>query len=107
VKEEKLKVASKPNLPLVVSAVEKKYPISNGKKDYVAVKSISFTIRENEIFGLLGPNGAGKTSLISVLTGLYPATSGDAWLQGLSIRTEIDKIRMSIGVCPQFDLLWR
>jgi ABC-type multidrug transport system ATPase subunit len=92
---------------IVISDIEKKYPFSNGKKNYVAVKSISFTIRENEIFGLLGPNGAGKTSLISVLTGLYPPTTGDAWVQGLSIRTDLDQIRMSIGVCPQFDLLWR
>lgn len=45
VREERAKVATRPHLPLVVSAIEKKYPFSNGKKDYVAVKSISLTIR--------------------------------------------------------------
>lgn len=70
------------------------------------MKPVSFTIKENEIFGLLGPNGAGKTSLISVLTGLYPPTRGDAYIEGYSIREDLNRIRMLIGVCPQFDLLW-
>jgi ribosome-dependent ATPase len=38
---------------------------------------------KGEIFGFLGPNGAGKTTLISVLTGMYPQTSGNAWISGL------------------------
>jgi ABC-type multidrug transport system ATPase subunit len=55
---------------------------------------------------LLGPNGAGKTSLISVITGVYPPTKGNAYINGLSIKSEMDLIRMQIGFCPQFDLLW-
>jgi ABC-type multidrug transport system ATPase subunit len=38
------------------------------------------------MFGLLGPNGAGKTTLISILTGLYPPTLGNAWIAGYDIR---------------------
>jgi ABC-2 type transport system ATP-binding protein len=38
--------------------------------DLVAVKGVSFSVEEGEVFGLLGPNGAGKTTLISMLTGL-------------------------------------
>jgi ABC-type multidrug transport system ATPase subunit len=33
----------------------------------------------------LGPNGAGKTTLISVLTGMYPKTSGNAWINGVEV----------------------
>jgi ABC-type multidrug transport system ATPase subunit len=58
------------------------------------------------VFGLLGPNGAGKTTLISILTGLYPPTSGDAFLAGFNVHTEIEKIYQNIGVCPQHDILW-
>ena len=46
--------------------------------DFIAVKGISFDIEEGEIFSLLGPNGAGKTTTISMLSTLYPPTSGDA-----------------------------
>ena len=40
--------------------------------DKIAVDSISFTVREGEVFGLLGPNGAGKTSTLKAIVGLIP-----------------------------------
>ena len=55
----------------------------------MAVHSLSLTVPRGEIFGLLGPNGAGKTSLISMLTGLYGVTAGDAVINDHSILTEI------------------
>jgi ABC-type multidrug transport system ATPase subunit len=42
--------------------------------------------------------------MISVLTGMYPQTSGNAWINGLQIGTS--STNKFIGVCPQFDLLW-
>ena len=39
-------------------------------------------MKKGEILGFLGPNGAGKTTLISVLTGMYPQSSGRAWIGG-------------------------
>jgi ABC-2 type transport system ATP-binding protein len=63
--------------PLIVNQLEKTY--ENGFK---ALKANIFSLKEKEIFGLLGPNGAGKTTLISVLTGLYECTSGQAWIDG-------------------------
>ena len=50
--------------------------------DFKAVKGISFTVEEGEVFGLLGPNGAGKTTAISMLTGVLPPTSGTARIGG-------------------------
>lgn len=50
--------------------------------------------------------GAGKSTLISILTGLYPATSGKATLAGFDIVTETSGVYRSIGICPQFDILW-
>jgi ABC-type multidrug transport system ATPase subunit len=44
-------------------------------------------MEQKEIFGLLGPNGAGKTTMISVLTGMYPQSSGNAYINGMSIGT--------------------
>ena len=59
-----------------------------------------------EIFGLLGVNGAGKTSLIKVLVGDELVTSGNAYLRGNSVRTDMLKCKDEIGYCPQFDSLF-
>jgi ABC-2 type transport system ATP-binding protein len=69
--------------------------------DLVAVKGISFDIREGEIFSLLGPNGAGKTTTISVLSTLYTPTSGEATIGGHSVTKEPMAVRNIIGVVPQ------
>lgn len=64
------------------------------------------TVKSGEIFGLLGPNGAGKTTLISMITGMFSPTTGNAWIMGHDIFNEIEQVHLNIGVCPQFDLLW-
>jgi ABC-type multidrug transport system ATPase subunit len=64
------------------------------------------SINANETFGLLGPNGAGKTTTISMLTGLFPPTSGTATISGFDIVKEIDQVHLVIGICPQFDVHW-
>jgi ABC-2 type transport system ATP-binding protein len=69
--------------------------------DFEAVKGISFSVEENEIFGLLGPNGAGKTTTISMLTGLYAPTSGTARIGGYDIGKELDKVKEINGLVPQ------
>jgi ribosome-dependent ATPase len=48
--------------------------------DFVAVDHVSFRIRRGEIFGFLGSNGCGKTTTMKMLTGLLPASEGQAWL---------------------------
>ena len=72
----------------------------------LALVNLDLIIRRNTCFGLLGENGAGKTTTISMLTGLYPPTSGWALVGGYDIRTEIDKVHLAMGLCPQFDVLW-
>jgi ABC-2 type transport system ATP-binding protein len=69
--------------------------------DFAAVKGISFTVEDGEIFGLLGPNGAGKSTLIRMMTTLLPPTAGTAVINGFDIRTEADEVRRAIGVIPQ------
>jgi len=69
--------------------------------DFTAVKGISFTVDEGEIFGLLGPNGAGKSTLIRMMVTLLPPTSGTAVINGFDVVKQSDGVRQSIGVIPQ------
>jgi len=50
-----------------------------------AVREVSFDVRQGQIFSIIGPNGAGKTTVFHVLTGLSPATAGDAFFCGTRI----------------------
>ena len=73
-----------------------------------AVDHVYLNFYKNEIFALLGHNGAGKTTLISMLTGLYEATEGNAFFDGddILIGNNMDKFRNKLGICPQHDLLF-
>ncbi|KAH8345395.1 hypothetical protein KR084_010845 [Drosophila pseudotakahashii] len=74
--------------------------------DKMVVKGLSMNMFEDEITVLLGHNGAGKTTTISMLTGMFPPTSGTAILNGSDIRTNIEGARMSLGICPQHNVLF-
>ncbi|XP_028968379.1 ATP-binding cassette sub-family A member 1 [Galendromus occidentalis] len=71
-----------------------------------AVNNLSLNFYENQITSFLGHNGAGKTTTISILTGLYPPTSGTAKIYNDDIRNNMDSIRHSLGVCPQHNVLF-
>jgi ABC-2 type transport system ATP-binding protein len=66
-----------------------------------AIINLSLSIARGEIFGLLGPNGAGKTTTISILCGLFPPTKGSVMIDGMNIRSDMDRIKQIIGVVPQ------
>jgi len=68
---------------------------------FEAVKDVSFSVAEGEIFGLLGPNGAGKSTLIRMMTTLIPLTGGRAVVAGHDVAKEPDAVRRVIGVIPQ------
>jgi ABC-2 type transport system ATP-binding protein len=69
--------------------------------DNVAVKGISFTMQEGEVFGLLGPNGAGKSTTISMLTCLFPPTEGNIRIYGHDVIKEANQVKRLIGIVPQ------
>ncbi|GBP54701.1 ATP-binding cassette sub-family A member 3 [Eumeta japonica] len=75
-------------------------------KKKLAVNQVSFTVGGDECFGLLGVNGAGKTSTFKMLMGDETISSGDAYVQGHSVKTDIRRVHEIIGYCPQFDAIF-
>ncbi|KAJ8939521.1 hypothetical protein NQ314_011088, partial [Rhamnusium bicolor] len=61
---------------------------------------------EGQITVLLGHNGAGKTTTMSMLTGMINPTSGTAKVNGYDIRTDMEEVRNSLGLCPQHNIIF-
>jgi ABC-2 type transport system ATP-binding protein len=80
---------------IVIDGLKKEY----GKR--AAVKAISLNVEQGTLFSLLGVNGAGKTTTIKMLTGLTKPTSGEAYVMGRSINTELAKVKKLVSVSPQ------
>ena len=82
--------------PLVaINGLVKKY----GER--VAVRDVSFSIEEGEIFGLLGPNGAGKTTTLSILSTLLIPDQGKVTISDYDLVREAKQIKRLIGSVPQ------
>ena len=86
---------------LTVENLTKVYLDSKTKKENKALSSISFEVKQGEVFGLLGPNGAGKTTFLSILGGTVTKTSGNINVWGFNIDKNPRQVKASIGIVPQ------
>ena len=76
------------------------------KKDLkIVVDDISFNVYKGECFSILGVNGAGKTTTFRILTGTVAPTDGEVYVHGFNVKNQINKVRQSLGYCPQNDVL--
>ncbi len=66
------------------------------------VKGIDLNVKKGELFALLGPNGAGKTTTINMLSTLLKPDSGEAWISGKNLSTEVKEVRKKISLTGQF-----
>ncbi|KAJ3333017.1 hypothetical protein HDU76_012101 [Blyttiomyces sp. JEL0837] len=85
------------NSPVILSHMRKIYGGRGGLGPKIAVKDVTLACEPGLVLGLLGPNGAGKTTLISILTGLYEASAGEAMLAGYNIKTDLSEVYKVIG----------
>jgi ABC-2 type transport system ATP-binding protein len=78
----------------------------------VALRDITLTIRQGEIFALLGPNGAGKTTLINIICGIVTPSAGTIVADGHDALRDFRAARSRIGLVPQelhtdaFESVW-
>ncbi|KAG3104403.1 ATP-binding cassette sub-family A member 3 [Phytophthora cactorum] len=89
---------------VVITGLRKEFLVPGGKK--IAVHGLDLKLYEGQITCLLGHNGAGKTTVMSMLTGMTRPSSGNAWVRGHSVVTDMRKIRRSLGYCPQHSVLY-
>lgn len=66
-----------------------------------AVDNVTLQVRKGALFGLLGPNGSGKTTMIKMLTGQIPVTSGTARVLSYSVSEDPITIREQVGIIPE------
>ena len=89
----------------IALSVEKLTKIYSKNKSNItqekALNSLSFEVKQGEIFGLLGPNGAGKTTFLSILAGTVVKTEGKVNVWGFDLDLNPRQVRASIGIVPQ------
>jgi ABC-2 type transport system ATP-binding protein len=69
--------------------------------DFTAVDRLTFTVQRGEIFGLLGSNGAGKSTAIRMLCGLLKPTSGTAFVDGIDVSRDPERVKQRLGYMSQ------
>ncbi|XP_037401356.1 phospholipid-transporting ATPase ABCA1 isoform X2 [Pygocentrus nattereri] len=97
-------IEAEPDLVLGVAIHDLVKIYKKGAK--LAVNHLSLKFYEGQITSFLGHNGAGKTTTLSILTGLFPPTSGSVFIKGMDIHTDMSEIRRMLGVCPQHNVLF-
>jgi ABC-type branched-subunit amino acid transport system ATPase component len=68
----------------------------------VAVDKVDLTLEAGKIIAIIGPNGAGKTTLFNLITGVYPASSGEIYFQGRLLNKVPAHKRASLGIVRTF-----
>lgn len=84
---------------ITIDTLRKTYPRSLASPPFEALKGISLTVDEGEVFGFIGPNGAGKSTAIKILTGVMSQTSGSAKLFGIEV--DRPESRSGLGYVPE------
>ena len=70
------------------------------------LSDLSFSIPTGEVFALLGGNGAGKSTTLKTFLGINPISGGDASVLGLSVASDIQKIRQKVAYLPESVMLY-
>lgn len=75
--------------------------LSKFYKKVLAVNNVSFEVKKGEVFGLIGPDGAGKTTIVQILAGVLTPSSGKAYVNGIDVTRDPEKVKKFIGYMPQ------
>ena len=88
-------VPSAPSVAIDVRGLSRRFG------SFVAVDTLSFSVKQGEIFGFLGANGAGKSTTIRMLCGLLRPSSGTALVGGIDVSRDPEGVKRRIGYMSQ------
>ncbi|PCJ91953.1 MAG: hypothetical protein COA50_16015 [Flavobacteriaceae bacterium] len=88
------------SLSIQAIGITKKYP-----KNKIGLQPMSLEIEHKSFVAMMGPSGCGKSTLLKCLNGDNPATSGEVYINGLSLIDNYDLVKKSIGYVPQDDII--
>ncbi len=79
--------------------------VGSGNKTKKILNTVDLDLSGGEFVGILGGSGQGKSTLLNALCGIFPASSGDVWLDGRKLRGTADMAIAGIGYVPQDDIV--
>jgi ABC-2 type transport system ATP-binding protein len=87
------------SIAIDIQGLRKTYPRTWKSKPFEAVRGISLSVEQGEVFGFIGPNGAGKSTTIKILTGAMSASAGKAQMFGIDVG--LPEARKGLGYVPE------
>lgn len=70
----------------------------------VALQNVALEMEEGELYAVIGPNGAGKTTLFNLISGFFPATTGEIWFDGMQVNRLSPEKRVALGLVRTFQI---
>jgi branched-chain amino acid transport system ATP-binding protein len=70
----------------------------------VALQNVALEMDEGELYAVIGPNGAGKTTLFNLISGFFPATTGEIWFDGMQLNRLTPERRVAAGLVRTFQI---
>ncbi len=80
---------------IYLSQVKKRY------KRSFALKGVSLSVKEGELFGIIGPDGSGKSTLMKIISGVLKPDSGEVYVLGKDVVADPDAVKNDISFMPQ------
>lgn len=88
-----------------IQRLSKQY--GRGNRAFTALRDLTLSIQQGEVFGYLGPNGAGKSTTINILLDIIRPSAGRATIFGMDVSREAVEVHKRIGFMPGELALWR
>lgn len=76
--------------------------LSKSYNGLAAVSDLTFSVEKGDVYGFIGPNGAGKTTTMRILATLLDPSDGEAFVDGVSVIDEPERVRLLIGYMPDY-----
>ena len=75
--------------------------LSKNYGSHPAIRDLTFSVADGQVYGLLGPNGAGKSTIMNILTSYLAPTGGDVKVAGFSLPEQAQQAKACVGYLPE------